>query len=122
MLDREDLSFLVTSNRVGSAHPISLVLDEIINLLGSIGFNFIDGPEIESERYNFDMLNIHKNHPARQMHDTFYVNHKSGVLRTHTSPVQIRAMLKINLLLLTFPAVKFIGKMMIQLTYQCSIK
>lgn len=93
MLDKEDLSFLVTSNRVGSAHPISLVLDEIINLLGSIGFNFIDGPEIESERYNFDMLNIHKNHPARQMHDTFYVENKSFVLRTHTSPVQIRGML-----------------------------
>ena len=53
----------------------------------------IDGPEIESEEFNFDMLNIKKTHPARQMHDTFYVDNKSNVLRTHTSPVQIRGML-----------------------------
>ena len=59
-----------------------------------MGFEMIDGPEIETEEFNFDMLNIKKSHPARQMHDTFYINNKSGVLRTHTSPVQIRGMLK----------------------------
>ena len=53
----------------------------------------VDGPEIETEKYNFDMLNIRKSHPARQMHDTFYVDNKSYVLLTHTSPVQIRGML-----------------------------
>ena len=58
-----------------------------------MGFTSISGPEIESEEYNFDMLNIKKTHPARQMHDTFYVNDKSHVLRTHTSPVQIRTMI-----------------------------
>ena len=57
------------------------------------GFNIVEGPEVESEEYNFDMLNIKKHHPARQMHDTFYVDSKSHVLRTHTSPVQIRSML-----------------------------
>ena len=78
----------------GSLHPINLMKDSILNLLSSFGFNIIDGPEIETEQYNFDMLNIKKSHPARQMHDTFYVNNKENVLRTHTSPVQIRGMLK----------------------------
>ena len=61
-----------------------------------MGFKHIEGPEIESEEFNFDMLNIKKTHPARQMHDTFYIENKSNVLRTHTSPVQIHAMLKNN--------------------------
>ena len=65
----------------------------MINLLIFFGFEPISGPEIESEKFNFDMLNIKKSHPARQMHDTFYVEKKSNVLRTHTSPVQIRGML-----------------------------
>tara|TARA_B100000475_G_C14959010_1_gene299133 strand:+ start:24 stop:662 length:639 start_codon:yes stop_codon:yes gene_type:complete len=64
-----------------------------MELLKSLGFQIIDGPELETEEYNFDMLNIKKSHPARQMHDTFYVNNKAHVLRTHTSPVQIRGML-----------------------------
>ena len=61
-----------------------------------MGFEVIDGPEIETEEYNFDMLNIKKSHPARQMHDTFYLDNKSFLLRTHTSPVQIRGMLERN--------------------------
>ena len=68
--------------------------DHIMLLLEDLGFEIISGPEIESEEYNFDMLNIKKSHPARQMHDTFYVENKSQVLRTHTSPVQIRGMLQ----------------------------
>ena len=68
--------------------------DSIMDLLISYGFEVIDGPEIETEEFNFDMLNIKEFHPARQMHDTFYVNNKSNVLRTHTSPVQIRGMLQ----------------------------
>ena len=78
---------------LGSYHPITQTLDHITNILLDYGFNIIDGPEIETEEFNFDMLNIRKSHPARQMHDTFYVNDKSNVLRTHTSPVQIRGML-----------------------------
>ena len=78
----------------GSLHPINQTKNFLLNLLSEIGFQEIHGPEIESEEFNFDMLNIKKSHPARQMHDTFYVENKSKVLRTHTSPVQIRGMLK----------------------------
>tara|TARA_Y100001935_G_scaffold233744_1_gene216427 strand:+ start:753 stop:1475 length:723 start_codon:yes stop_codon:yes gene_type:complete len=76
----------------GTEHPINQVKNFILNLLNSYGFDFIDGPEIETEEFNFDLLNIKKSHPARQMHDTFYIQNKSHLLRTHTSPVQIRAM------------------------------
>ena len=65
-----------------------------MDLLVSFGFEVVNGPELETEDFNFDMLNIKKSHPARQMHDTFYVNKKSNLLRTHTSPVQIRGMLE----------------------------
>ncbi len=77
----------------GSYHPINNIKSYIIDLLESFGFKTINGQEVESEKFNFDMLNIKESHPARQMHDTFYVQNKSNVLRTHTSPVQIRAML-----------------------------
>jgi len=80
-------------NSLGNSHPISIVKDYLINLLKDFGFHEIKGPEVESEEFNFDMLNIKKSHPARQMHDTFYVDNRSNVLRTHTSPVQIRSML-----------------------------
>ena len=79
--------------QLGSNHPISIMKNHILDILSELGFKIIDGPEIETEKYNFDMLNIKKTHPARQMHDTFYVNNKEFVLRTHTSPVQIRGML-----------------------------
>ena len=78
----------------GAIHPINHMKDSIMNLLVSLGFEIVDGPEIETEEFNFDMLNIKKSHPARQMHDTFYVEKKSNLLRTHTSPVQIRGMLE----------------------------
>tara|TARA_B100000989_G_scaffold42798_1_gene27246 strand:- start:5934 stop:6659 length:726 start_codon:yes stop_codon:yes gene_type:complete len=78
----------------GSLHPINQTKDFIINFLADFGFETISGPEIETEEFNFDMLNIKKSHPARQMHDTFYVSKKSNLLRTHTSPVQIRGMLE----------------------------
>ena len=77
----------------GSKHPINKIKSYIMDILCSFGFQIIDGPEIETEEFNFDMLNIKKSHPARQMHDTFYVQDKQFVLRTHTSPVQIRGML-----------------------------
>ena len=83
-------------DEVGSLHPINQVKDFLLSMLSDFGFQEVDGPEIESEEFNFDMLNIKKSHPARQMHDTFYVENKSHVLRTHTSPVQIRSMLITN--------------------------
>ena len=78
----------------GALHPINHTKDTILDLLVSFGFEIINGPEIETEKFNFDMLNIKESHPARQMHDTFYVEKKSNLLRTHTSPVQIRGMLE----------------------------
>lgn len=82
------------SNQLGTLHPINQTKDYLLKLLSEIGFKEVHGPEIETEEYNFDMLNIKKTHPARQMHDTFYAEDKKYVLRTHTSPVQIRSMLK----------------------------
>ena len=78
---------------LGSFHPINHIKDSIMSLLVSFGFEIVDGPEVETEEFNFDMLNIKKTHPARQMHDTFYLEKKENLLRTHTSPVQIRGML-----------------------------
>ena len=77
----------------GAIHPINQTKDYILEFLADLGFEIIEGPEIETEEFNFDMLNIKESHPARQMHDTFYINKKSNLLRTHTSPVQIRGML-----------------------------
>ena len=84
----------VLFNESGTLHPINQTKDHLLKLLADLGFKEVHGPEIETEEYNFDMLNIKKSHPARQMHDTFYVEGKKNVLRTHTSPVQIRSMLK----------------------------
>ena len=80
-------------SKTGTLHPINSMKESIMNLLNSYGFETVYGPEIETEEYNFDMLNIKESHPARQMHDTFYLNNKENVLRTHTSPVQIPRML-----------------------------
>jgi phenylalanyl-tRNA synthetase alpha chain len=81
-------------NKTGTLHPINQTKDYLLKILSDIGFETVNGPEIETEEFNFDMLNIKKSHPARQMHDTFYVENKKNVLRTHTSPVQIRSMLE----------------------------
>ena len=94
MPDSKDISTPELFREFGAEHPINRMKHFIMNLLISLGFEVINGPEIESEEFNFDMLNIKESHPARQMHDTFYVNDKSHVLRTHTSPVQIRGMLE----------------------------
>jgi len=75
----------------GGLHPVTRTLERIESLFHSLGFTVASGPEIESDFYNFTALNIPENHPARAMHDTFYVDQKH-VLRTHTSPVQIRYM------------------------------
>ena len=94
MSSNKDISAPKIIKDRGSIHPINHLKDSIMDLLVSFGFEIIDGPEIETEKFNFDMLNIKKTHPARQMHDTFYVENKSNLLRTHTSPVQIRGLLE----------------------------
>ena len=95
----KDISPKLTSE-IGSYHPINQTKAYIIKMLSDIGFNHITGPEVEMEEYNFDMLNIKKTHPARQMHDTFYLNSKSKLeylLRTHTSNTQVHAMMSEDL-------------------------
>ena len=91
ILDNIDPPIIQKHN--GSLHPINKTKDYLLQLLTKRGFQEVHGPEIETEEYNFDMLNIKKTHPARQMHDTFYAEGKINVLRTHTSPVQIRSLL-----------------------------
>ena len=76
----------------GSLHPITQVIDEMVEILSRLGFGVRMGPHIESDDYNFTFLNFPKGHPARDMQDTFYVD-DDHVLRTHTSPIQIRTML-----------------------------
>jgi len=79
----------------GSVHPITQCMEELIQVFSKYGFDIKDGPSIEDDWYNFTALNIDENHPARQMHDTFYLKSngdKAKVLRTHTSPIQIRTM------------------------------
>lgn len=77
----------------GTKHPVTLVIEEISNIFNGLGFQVAEGPEIELDFYNFEALNLPKDHPARDMQDTFYVAGNT-LLRTHTSPVQIRTMLK----------------------------
>ncbi len=93
-----DVSIPVQAENVGSIHPVTQVTEEIIEIFAAMGFAVAEGPEIEDDYRNFTALNIPENHPARQMHDTFYVKSdakdKQFVLRTHTSPVQIRTMEK----------------------------
>jgi len=79
----------------GKIHPVSQVIDEISSIFSEIGFNVEEGPDVENEYNNFTALNTPDNHPARDMHDTFYLDaNKEYLLRTHTSPVQVRTMLK----------------------------
>ena len=89
---------LSTSKSYGTIHPISQVIEEVITIFGDLDFFVAEGPEVETDYNNFTALNTSEHHPARQMHDTFYVETESdgmpNVLRTHTSPVQIRSMLK----------------------------
>jgi len=79
--------------KLGRIHPINQIAEEICDILKGLGFSVVEGPEIELDYYNFEALNIPKDHPARDMQDTFYVS-DNVVLRTHTSPVQIRVMEK----------------------------
>ncbi len=95
--ERLDLSLPAPDRRQGTVHPVSQVMDELAEIFADLGFAVAEGPEIETQWYNFSALNMPEAHPARAMHDTFYLEPRDGeaeprVLRTHTSPVQIRAM------------------------------
>lgn len=83
-----DLTLPGVPRAVGSEHPVSSVTNEIVAILGRLGYSLRQGPLIESDFYNFEALNIPKNHPARDMQDTFFVD-QTHVLRTHTSPIQV---------------------------------
>ena len=86
-----DISLPSVTNEDGSVHPVTQTINEISDFFESIGFGIESGPETETDYYNFEALNVPEDHPAKDMHDTFYLK-DSGLLRTHTSPVQIRTM------------------------------
>ena len=110
-----DVTFPPPSSTIAKVHPISQTFDEVISIFGSMGYEVAEGPDIETDFYNFSSLNIPEDHPAREMQDTFYVNgfdeeNNPYVLRTHTSPVQIRTMLNAK------PPIKIIAP---GRTYRC---
>src|SRR3989338_2513998 len=91
--ERIDVTLSGRANAVGSIHPVTQVKQFINDYFSRLGFDVVNGPEIETEFYNFEALNIPSHHPARAMHDTFYFG-DGHLLRTHTSPVQVRTMEK----------------------------
>jgi len=96
-LDKEKIDITLPERSFvrGKIHPVSQTIDEISSIFSEIGFSVEEGPDVENEYNNFTALNTPENHPARDMHDTFYLDEKKQkLLRTHTSPVQIRTMLK----------------------------
>ena len=90
--EKLDVTLPGRHGRKGYKHPVTQVTEEIVSIFTALGFGVAEGPEVEKDFYNFEALNIPKDHPARDMQDTFYVS-EEVVLRTHTSPVQIRTML-----------------------------
>jgi phenylalanyl-tRNA synthetase alpha chain len=95
--EKMDLSLPASDSVSGTVHPVSQVMEELAEIFADLGFSVAEGPEIETQWYNFTALNMPENHPARAMQDTFYLEprapgHEPYVLRTHTSPVQIRAL------------------------------
>ena len=86
-----DISLPGRRNSAGGLHPVTLTMNRIDRMFGKLGFDIAEGPEVEDDFHNFEALNIHAHHPARAMHDTFYFDN-GMLLRTHTSPVQIRVM------------------------------
>ena len=92
--EKIDITLPIRPYQKGKIHPVSQVIDEISSIFSEIGFSVAEGPDVETEYNNFTALNTPEDHPARDMHDTFYLDdNKKLLLRTHTSPVQIRTML-----------------------------
>ena len=104
-----DITLPIRPENHGKIHPLSKTMDEVISIFAQMGFTVAEGPDIESDYYNFSALNIPPEHPARQEHDTFYFNPDEDgnrkVLRTHTSPVQIRTMETVSYTHLTLPTI-----------------
>ena len=94
-LEREKIDVTLPGRRIpiGKRHPLTQILDEIIDIFSRLGFEVVEGPEVELDYYNFEALNIPKGHPAREMQATFFIS-EDVVLRTHTSPMQVRVMEK----------------------------
>jgi len=94
-LEKEKVDVTLPGRRIpmGKRHPITQTLDEIVQIFSHLGFEVVEGPEVELDYYNFEALNIPKGHPAREMQATFFIS-EDVVLRTHTSPVQVRTMEK----------------------------
>lgn len=96
-LTKENIDITLPSNMLplGSLHPLSVVANDIEELFLGMGYQIAEGPEVESDHFNFELMNLPKDHPARDMQDTFYID-ENTLLRTHTSPVQARTMLEAN--------------------------
>ncbi len=94
--ERVDITALAARTRVGARHPLTLLQEQIADIFVGMGWEIVEGPELEHEWFNFDALNFDVDHPARQMQDTFFVDpvDRHLVMRTHTSPVQVRTMLE----------------------------
>ncbi|KJS35092.1 MAG: phenylalanyl-tRNA synthetase subunit alpha [Rhodospirillaceae bacterium BRH_c57] len=94
--ERIDVTLPVRTESTGTLHPISQTIDEVVAIFGQMGFTLAEGPDVEDDFHNFTALNFPPGHPARDMHDTFFLNEREDgtrhLLRTHTSPVQIRTM------------------------------
>jgi len=95
-LEKESFDITMPGRSVGMGHyhPVSAILDELIEIFIGMGFMVEEGPEVKTDEYNFKRLNFPDDHPARDMQDTFYVQNGARLLRTHTSPVQVHAMMK----------------------------
>lgn len=91
--EKIDISLPATKINIGSANILEKLIEEVEELLISMGYDVVDGPELEQDKYNFELLNIPKGHPARDAQDTFYIKDEELLLRSQTSPVQIRVML-----------------------------
>lgn len=91
--ERIDVTLPATKIKVGGVHPITKVINDVEELFISMGYDVLDGPEVESDLYNFEMLNLPKGHPARDTQDSFYIT-EDTLLRTQTSPIQVRTMLE----------------------------
>ncbi len=92
--EKIDITLPATKIKVGAPNILERVIEEVEELFMSMGYDVVDGPEIEEDKYNFEMLNIPKGHPARDAQDTFYIEEEKILLRSQTSPVQARTMLK----------------------------
>ena len=97
--ERVDITGLATRRRIGARHPVALLQEQVADIFVGMGWEIAEGPELEHEWFNFDALNFDPDHPARQMQDTFFVDpvDRHLVMRTHTSPVQVRSMLERDL-------------------------